>query len=64
MIEQSLKFDSDPSGAWAATATLCFPESNRNGSVVAEIPLRSPLAPVGTGIEPNFTRFGIPLEIS
>jgi hypothetical protein len=60
MVAHWLKSDSDPSDTWAETATLCLPEANRSDSVVAEIPLTSPLAPSGTGVEPSLIRFGIP----
>jgi hypothetical protein len=42
MMALFLKSDSDPSGVWAETATVCLPGSNRIDSVVAEIPLGRP----------------------
>lgn len=59
-----LKSDSRPLGICAETANLCLPGPNRNDSVLPEMPLTSPVAPAGTGIEPIFSAFAIPLEIS
>jgi len=63
-VVHSLKSDSCPLGICAETASLCRPESNKYGSVVAEMPFTNPVAPAGTGIESSFARFDIPKETS
>src|SRR5208282_5462054 len=59
-----LKSDSMLFGICAETAIMCLPGLNKSDSLVPEIPLTSPVAPDGTGIEPSLTRFGIPVEMS